>query len=140
MSTPVRIGRVSSRDAARPGFAQSLDERSPPDGDRAIAIEGRCLREVRRGPCVQGELRPTGADLDGCLAGLDHDFLMREIAHDVAEQPRRHDDLSLSLDGCAEVRLDRELHVGGEEIETTLARLEKDAREHGKRAARGHPA
>ena len=47
---------------------------------------------------------------------------------------------ALALHRSGQVGLDGQFHVGGEEIETTLARLQEDAGQNGKGAARGDAA
>ena len=65
-------------------------------------------------------------------------FSLGQVADDVGEEARRDDDLAVALDLGGERRLDGELHVGGEQLEPSVRRLEEDPRQHRKRAARGH--
>ena len=136
-------GEDRPRLVARSGAAdlvQRLDERLAADREGAGHVEGGRLREVGRRPGVEREGGAPGADLDRRLAGLDDDLFVGQVADDVAEEPRRDDDLALALDRRGEVRLDGEFHVGGEEVETALAGLQQDARQHGQSAARGDAA
>ncbi len=133
-----RTSLVARRGAAC--LVERLDEGVASDGERSSHVEGRGLREVGGGPGVQREGGAPSADLDRRLAGVDDDLLVGEVADHVAEEPSRDDDLAFPFDGGAEVGLDRELHVGREEIQTSFAGLQQDAGQHGQGAAGGDAA
>src|SRR5665647_830649 len=123
-------------------FGQRLDERISAHRERLARVERGGLRKVARRPGVESELGAAGGDLDGGFAGFDDDFSSGKVADHIREQAGGYDDLAFAFDGDGggKAGFDGELHVGGEQVQTALGRLEQDAREHRQRAPRGHAA
>ena len=60
---------------------------------------------------------------------LDHDLVAREQARDVDERLAGHDDRTVTVDLRRQRGAQRELHVGGGELQVAIPRLEQDPRE-----------
>ena len=83
----------------------------------------------------ENSARPA-VTLGGGFAGLKRDGLAGKVPNHIGEETRRDDDVAVLLDRRRERRLDREFHIGREEVEPSVPRLDEHAGEHGERAAR----
>ena len=137
--------------------ARELDEDTGEDGARIIARGGTqdALRRREEGAAIDAE-GTTVIDLGqprkvigiigvqrvaagaafereqpGPVAGGEHDLLRRQMAHDVEQQPSRHDDATRLVHVGEELGPDGQLHVGGGELDRCLGRLriDQDARQ-----------
>jgi hypothetical protein len=121
-------------------LVERLHEGLAADHERAAHVEGGRLREVAGRPRVERELGAAGRHLGHSLGGFNDHLFAGQVADDIAQEPRRHDDLTLLLDRGGHGRLDGDLHVGGEEVEASFGGLQEDAREDGQGKASGHTA
>ena len=138
MSTPVRIGRVSSREAARPTLFSVIANGSRPMVKASAISNGTGLREVAGRPGVQRERGRAGADAHAGLGGVDVDGVVGQVAHHVGEQPRRHHHVAVALDVGDQAGLDGEFHVCGVQVEPAVRGLEQHAGQHRQSTACGH--
>ena len=116
----MRIGRVSSREAARGHLDDGLDERRARDVEPLVAVRLRQRREVLEAQRADVERRRAGDELDVLLGGAQ---LERELVGRAARGRRRgagapgsttapsRDDLALERDAQAD------LHVGGAQLD-----------------------
>ena len=119
-STPVRCGRVSSREAARATRLDRLDERLGRNRDAAVAAGLGQLREVLGRKGAQVEPRAARDDLDVLLARavLEREVVLGQRADDVEQQPAGQDHRGPSRSTLAsDLDADTELHVGGLELD-----------------------
>ena len=140
MRTPVRMGRVSSREAARPTlFSVATNGSRPTRNASDMSNVDVCGKSAAAQALSEKEARPA-LTLTAASPASTSTSVVGKVAHDIAEEPCGHDDLALALHRSGQVGLDGEFHVGGEQVETTLARLQQDAGQDGKRAPRGDAA
>ena len=131
--TPVRTGRESSLEAARRTRCAAERKVLAVDAEGATVIDLRQPREVIGIVGVQRVAAGAAFERQqpGPVAGGEHDLLRRQVAHDVEQQPSRHDDAARLVHVGQELGPDRELHVGGGELDRRLGRLrvDQDARQ-----------
>ena len=128
---PVRIGRVSSREAERATRAMvSVNACAGIDDDLVAAGLGQ-RGEVLGAQRADVEARGAGDDLDVLLrrAQLERDVAVRQLADHVEQQAGGKDDRAR----CARPRVERDaegdLHVGGAQLDVPSSARDLDAGE-----------
>jgi hypothetical protein len=92
------------------------------------------LRVVVEAERADRELRAAGADADLLVDDVHLDGPRRQRAHDVGDQPGRHDHGAVALPADGDGEPDRQLEVGTRHGELVTAHLEAQAGQHGERA------
>ena len=139
--TPVRIGRTSSRDAAR-ATSSIVSPAARPAACR-LALELRQARKVLGRQGAQVKPRAAGGELDVALLGaqLERDLALGQAADDVDEQAAGSSTVpSRSTLTSVERLRQRQLHVGGAQRQLAVAGDQQDAAERRQRAAGRHGA
>ncbi len=135
--TPVRIGRTSSRDAAR--ATRSIVSASGAAGSfAALALSLGQAREVLGRERAEVKAGAAGGDLHVALLGAEGQrrLALGQAAHDVHEEPAGQEHRAVALDlNVVQGLGDAQLHVGGANRHGAAGRLEVDAAERREGAA-----
>ena len=141
-STPVRCGRVSSREAAR--ATRPIVSTNAPAGT-CMVVAPAASGSFGKSSARQGaevELRGARDDLDVLLRGpvLERQLVLRQRADDVEQQAPRQHDRALPLGRSFHLHTDADLHIGGLELHRAGVGAYEDAGQRLDRAAGGHAA
>jgi hypothetical protein len=95
---------------------QGLCKRSRLDPHPAITRLGQ-PRKLRRRQRPKGGREPAGLDLGVVIGELDRHRVALELAHQLCEQPGRHDSTALAVDLGRNPDTDGQFEVGAHELQ-----------------------
>ena len=133
-STPVRIGRASSLDAARTTWVSAAASSAP------ARVTGSPLASVSRGNSSAGSTRRLNSDRAAEMRASSSATSTETLpggqgSDDVGRQPAGQDDDAVGLAGHGDLDRDRELEVGAREAQLVAGQLDLDPGQHGQGGA-----
>src|SRR4029077_290455 len=138
----VDAGEIESRLVRRyreQRLVDHLAERTRGDPDLGTAADARTERklgEVLRRKAHHLEARATGHDLDPAFrAGTQRQLVGGHLARDLVELPRVHRGGAALLRGGGQLAAETDLHVGGDQGDPTVDRLDQHMGKDGLRVA-----